>query len=60
MIPRSALKTVRPDDDLVAVFERMAAEDMNQFPVLDDGRFMGMVSRDPLLSFLRARAELRA
>ena len=57
MIPLAELKTVRPDDDLVAVFERMAAEDVNQFPVLDDGRFVGMVSRDTLLSFLRARTE---
>ena len=60
MIALAELKTVRPDDGLVAVFERMAAEDVNQFPVLDDGRFVGMVSRDTLLSFLRARAELRA
>jgi Zn-dependent protease/CBS domain-containing protein len=56
MIPLAELKTARLDDDLVAVFERMAAEDVNQFPVLDDGRFVGMVSRDTLLSFLRARA----
>jgi Zn-dependent protease/CBS domain-containing protein len=56
MIPRSALKTVRPDDELTTVLERMTDEDVNQFPVIDDGRWLGMVSRDTLLSFLRARA----
>ncbi len=56
MIPRAELKTVRPDDELTTVLERMTAEDVNQFPVLDEGRLLGMVSRDTLLSFLRARA----
>jgi CBS domain-containing protein len=60
MIPQPELKAVLPDDELTAVLERMAAEDVNQFPVLDDGRFAGMVSRDTLLSFLRARAKLAA
>ncbi len=60
MIPRSALKMVRPDDALTTVLERMTDEDLNQFPVIDDGRWLGMVSCETLLSFLRARVELRA
>jgi len=58
MIPLSDLKTVRPDDELTTVFERMTAEDVNQFPVVDDGRLLGMVARDNVLAFLRTRAEL--
>ena len=57
MIPRAELKTVRPEDDLGLVFERLTTEDINQFPVMDDGRLLGMVSRDTLLQFLRPRAE---
>lgn len=56
MIPREALKTVGPDDPLVTVFERMVAEDVNQFPVMEGERFMGMVSRDTLLGFLHPRS----
>lgn len=57
MIPLAELKTVRPEDDLAIVFERMAAEDINQFPVVDaDGRLLGMVARDNVLAFLNIRA----
>ncbi len=56
MVPLAELKTVRPDEALTTILERMAAEDVNQFPVLEDERFLGMVSRDTLLNFLRMRA----
>jgi len=58
MIPRSELKAVGPDDELALVFDRMTAEDVNQFPVMEDDRLLGMVARDNVLAFLRARAEL--
>ena len=58
MIPLVELKTVRPDDDLTVVFERMTAENVNQFPVMENGRLLGMVGRDNMLAFLRTRAEL--
>ncbi len=59
MIPMGKLKTIRPDDDLAGVFERMTTEDINQYPVVDaNRRLLGMVARDNLLAFLRARAEL--
>ncbi len=58
MIPRTELKTVKPSDDLNTVFDRMVSEDVNQFPVVDDGRFFGIVARDGLLSFIRTRAEV--
>ena len=35
MVPLDELKTVRPDDALAAILERMAAEDVNQFLVLE-------------------------
>jgi CBS domain-containing protein len=53
MIPRQKLKTVSPDDDLATVMERMADEDVNQFPVMSDGRLEGMVARDGLLGFIQ-------
>ena len=58
MIPRHQLKTVQPDENLAVVFERMTAEDINQFPVMENGTLLGMVARDNLLAFLRTRAEL--
>ena len=58
MIPRHELKTVAPGDDLGLVFERMAAEDINQFPVMENGNLLGLVARNNVLAFLRTRAEL--
>jgi CBS domain-containing protein len=58
IIPRDGLKTVKPDEDLAVVFERMTAEDVNQFPVMENGKLMGMVARGNVLAFLRTRAEL--
>jgi Zn-dependent protease len=58
MIPRYELKTVKADDNLAVVFKRMAAEDVNQFPVMENGTLLGMVARDNVLAFLRTRAEL--
>jgi Zn-dependent protease len=58
MIPVAALKTVRPDDKLTTVFMRMTEEDINQYPVMEDGVFHGMIARDGLLSYLRTLSEL--
>lgn len=60
MIPREELKTVHPEDSLSAVLDRMTTEDVNQFPVMDDGRLVGMVARDGLLRFIQLRTELGA
>ncbi|MFQ6058915.1 MAG: site-2 protease family protein [Anaerolineae bacterium] len=58
MIPLAQLKWVRPDDELTTILDRMTAEDINQFPVMDAGRLLGMVARDNVLAFIRTRAEL--
>ncbi len=57
MIAGPDLATVRPGDELSAVFNRMAVEDLNQFPVLDDGRLVGMVARENLLTFIQLRSD---
>jgi len=58
MTPFAQVKRIHPDDDLYEVLERMTAEDVNQMPVVEDGRLLGLVARDAVLSFIRARVEL--
>jgi Zn-dependent protease len=58
MTPLEKLHCVGPRDDLAAVLERMVAEDVNQMPVLADGRLVGLVTREDLLRLIQARAEL--
>ncbi|MBI2908841.1 MAG: site-2 protease family protein [Chloroflexi bacterium] len=58
MTPVGRLKTVAPDDEAFTVLERMDGEDVNQMPVVEDGKVIGMIGRDNVLRFLRTRAEL--
>jgi Zn-dependent protease len=58
MIPRGELKTVRPDDALSDVFERMAREDVNQLVVVEGDELLGLIARDRLLNYIHLRGEL--
>jgi len=58
MIRLQDLKTVDVADGLNAVLERMTADDVNQYPVIEGGQLVGMIARDRMLAFLQARAEL--
>ncbi len=56
MTPLAALRIVRPDTPLWDVLRDMTSEGVNQLPVLLDGRLVGMISREHLISFLHARS----
>ncbi|MFQ6041327.1 MAG: site-2 protease family protein [Candidatus Poribacteria bacterium] len=58
MTPLEKLQTVHPDDGLFDVLERMTHEDVNQLPVIDYGKLVGMVARDNVLAFIHTRTEL--
>ena len=58
MTPVASMKTVRPDDEALGLLELMDEADVNQVPVLSDGKVVGMISRDNLLHFIRTRSEL--
>jgi predicted transcriptional regulator len=58
MIPRDQLKTVQPGDALSDVLDRMTNEDVNQLIVLEGGELTGLIARDGLLNYIRARSEL--
>jgi Zn-dependent protease/CBS domain-containing protein len=49
---------VPPDEDVWTVLQQMDEADVNQVPVMDNGRFLGLVTRDNLLHNIRVRAEL--
>jgi CBS domain-containing protein len=58
MTPMDKLKTVRPDEDLSSAMQLLTEEDVNQLPVVENNRIIGMVGRDNLLSFIHTRTEL--
>ncbi len=56
MVPPDRLVTARMDEDLTEVLEKMGQADINQVPVLEDGKLLGIVTRANILAFLRAHA----
>ena len=60
MTPAERLKTAQPDQPAVDLLEQMDDYDIEQIPVLKDDKVLGMVTRERLLRFLKARAVLKA
>lgn len=59
MIPLENLHTVPPETPLKNVLEIMGREDLNQVPVVSNGRLAGILSRAHVLDYLRTRADLK-
>lgn len=57
MVPPEKLVTARMDEDLTEVLEKMGQADINQMPVIEEGKLLGMVTRANLLAFLQAHAK---
>ncbi len=60
MRPLDTLRTVTPDTPATEVLLTMARDDLNQLPVILNGRLEGIVSRGNILQLLRSRVELNA
>jgi len=58
MIPLDRLHAVRPQQGLNEVLPLMAGNDVNQLPVVDNGRLVGMLSRDAILRYVEVRRGL--
>ena len=52
------LKVAYPGQDALSIMEQMDESDINQMPVVSEGRVVGLVAHDNLLRFLRIRSEL--
>jgi predicted transcriptional regulator len=52
------IKWASPSEPVLSVLERMQAEDINQMPVLEEGRVVGMIARDSILRVLQARLQV--
>ncbi len=57
MIPPDRLTTARLDQELPDVLDAMGQADVNQLPVFENGRLLGVVTRGSILAFLRTLAE---
>lgn len=58
MTPVSQVQVVSPDRPILEVLQLLEGQDINQVPVVDGDRLMGMITRDHLLRVLAAKMEL--
>jgi Zn-dependent protease/predicted transcriptional regulator len=58
MTPFAKLKSVRPDEDLITVLKILTEQNINQLLVVEEGKIVGIIARDQLLSFISIRSEL--
>jgi Zn-dependent protease/CBS domain-containing protein len=58
MRPLAKLHIITPDTQVLDALKLMAANDVNQLPVVANGTLQGVVSRSQLMQLLQARSEL--
>jgi Zn-dependent protease/predicted transcriptional regulator len=59
-VPIDRVHTVSPETPLEQALELMARDDVNQLPVISNGKLLGVISRSDVLQILQTRAELKA
>lgn len=57
MIPVDKLKVVCPEQDALSTLEQMGEGNVNQMPVVSEGRIVGFVVRDNLMKFIHTRSQ---
>ncbi len=60
MTPLARLHTVAPGQSLNDALPLMAQNDVNQLPVVENGRVVGVVMRDRVMQYIETLRELRA
>ncbi len=58
MIPAGQLKQTSPEAELWSALQQMDRDGVNQLPVIQESNFVGMLSREDVISFLRTLREL--
>src|SRR3984893_252507 len=58
MLPIDRIHSASPEEPALAILERMQREDINQMPVISEGRIVGMIARDTILRVLQTRLQL--
>jgi Zn-dependent protease len=58
MTPVDQMKWIRPDAGLSEALEEMDRDGVNQLPVMENGKLLGVLRRDDVISYLRMLREL--
>jgi CBS domain-containing protein len=55
---REPIHVVKPEDDLNAAMKLIAQNDLNQIPVLNQGKLVGILTRADVINYLHLSQEL--
>jgi CBS domain-containing protein len=58
MIPLESLHVISPQQNLKEVVSLMVTQNVNQLPVVQDGRLIGVLSREDIMRSLQIRQDL--
>lgn len=58
MTPAGKLVVVSPEQDGLSVLEQMQENNLNQLPVVREGKVIGLITRDNLIRLIRTRSKL--
>jgi Zn-dependent protease/predicted transcriptional regulator len=58
MTPVEKLRVAYPDQDILSVLEQMDESNINQMPVVNEGRVIGLITRENVFRFLHTRSRL--
>ncbi len=58
MTPVDKLRVAYPNQDALSIMEQMDGNDINQMPVLSEGKVIGLITRDNLIRLVRTRYRL--
>lgn len=59
MTPEGQLKTADPRDGLDKVLKQISEQDLNQLPVVEGHKLVGLLSRSQIIRYMQLREELR-
>ncbi len=60
MTPLEFVPCLKPNDDVSEALSRMASGDIGRMPVVEEGRLLGIVSRNDILNFFKIKSDLGA
>jgi CBS domain-containing protein len=60
MTPTARVRVIGPDEDAASILQTMEAEDLSGLPVVEDGRLLGLVSRESVARLLVGHREITA
>jgi CBS domain-containing protein len=58
MTPAEMVPFLKPADDATEAFSRMLSGDLEQMPVIDEGRLMGIVCRRDIMNLYKIKSDL--